>query len=73
MKGPQVATFLRMPPGDRGPRLRFLAERHLEEIASLDLERPDALTLKRHRRHSKALANIKRVAVLVGVKRLPGA
>lgn len=61
MRGPQTAAFMRMPPGDRKPRLRFLAQRHRDALADLDPEQPEA------QRHTKAIARIEHVARLVGV------
>lgn len=61
MRGPQPAAFMRMPPGDRGPRLRFLAQRHHDALACLDASDPQA------QRHAKAIARIEHVARVVGV------
>lgn len=53
------ADFMRMPPGDRGPRLRALAQHHRDAMAGLNANDPKA------QRHAKAIAKIEHVIRLV--------
>ena len=63
MRGMHTADFMKMPPGDRGPRLRFLAQHHRDAMAGLDPSDPKA------QRHAKAITKIERVARLVAPRK----
>jgi hypothetical protein len=71
---PGATEVLRMPPGDRAPRLRYLARYHRGELATLNDVTLSARGARiKQTRHRRALSSLTWVAGRVGVDLLDAA
>ncbi|MCJ2128675.1 hypothetical protein [Methylobacterium sp. E-045] len=68
---PSAADLMRLPAGDREPRIRYLIERERTELVAIEGEAGDPITSQRRTLRTRNIAKLRHVATTIGFELKP--